>query len=606
MKDMKINYSVLITLFFIITLVLSLNVHSMNINQDLTLVGEEADNSKTGKSLMQIQRIEQKFESSIVDSINSKHPALADSGNTGNNYLIKMYEEYNDITNSKMMKLISYSNDGQIQDLNINAYPNATYPSIEYWGYLPNNQEHAFYGTWVTPKESGSGGNIWLQYYYKNITNSSNDRYWAAYWPWINQNWTNMTMNDIAVDNSSDDWAWGFQSVVISHINSSFGPLLVNAPTIFYQFNSTGYSWLRYYVSYNNCNSTSSDIDHTQQKTYSVYDWYWYNTTTNKWKLLIIKADWYSMTHGNGYPYMSAYAWSYTTPQLNIRNPVVAAEDNKLLILAEVYNSTNPSETDIIAFRNTTTGSINSLATSTVAASDDRESNPQLKHISGNTFVATFVKNNHLYKTITQDAGITWSTPELMSGSNNVVDEQRTSSISDLGSKVIWEYLSGNTVQIRWLPFYGLNYPDVWVDVNPIGSTIFPPSGGRLNYNIAAGNYETTPSRVDIWVNIILPSGLVYGPILGPINNFQLPAGSSINRDRTFTVPRGAPAGTYTLRAYLGDYDAVNATIYAQDSFNFIKLGILQESANIDNISEDINEETKDFEFSLSETENDF
>jgi len=113
-------------------------------------------------------------------------------------------------------------------------------------------------------------------------------------------------------------------------------------------------------------------------------------------------------------------------------------------------------------------------------------------------------------------------------------------------------------------------YP-VYTVLNPIGSTVIPPGGGVLNYNIAGTNTSASPQIIDVWVDVTLPNGATFGPVLGPLMNFSLPANFSINRDRTLTVSAASPAGNYMLNAYLGDYTPPSNTIFSEDHMPFSK-----------------------------------
>jgi len=113
--------------------------------------------------------------------------------------------------------------------------------------------------------------------------------------------------------------------------------------------------------------------------------------------------------------------------------------------------------------------------------------------------------------------------------------------------------------------------PDVFITLTPIGSTVIPATGGTLNYNIAGGNNGTSPATVDIWVDVTLPNGSTYGPVLGPLLNFSLPAGFSTNRNRALAVAGSSPAGNYMLNGYFGDYTPPNNTIWAEDHMPFSK-----------------------------------
>jgi len=118
------------------------------------------------------------------------------------------------------------------------------------------------------------------------------------------------------------------------------------------------------------------------------------------------------------------------------------------------------------------------------------------------------------------------------------------------------------------------NLGDFWVELTPLGPTTIPPGGGTLNYNIAGGNDGIISWAVDVWADLTLPNGSTSGPVLGPINNFNMPAGFSTDRNRTLTVAGSSPAGNYTLNAYLGNYSPPNSVVYAIDQLPFTKSGM--------------------------------
>jgi len=108
------------------------------------------------------------------------------------------------------------------------------------------------------------------------------------------------------------------------------------------------------------------------------------------------------------------------------------------------------------------------------------------------------------------------------------------------------------------------------ITLTPFGIPIqIPSAGGRFDYNIAVANGGLTPITADIWCDVMLPTGRPYGPTLGPVA-ITLPAGGSLNRDRTQAIPGAAPEGTYVYHGYIGDYPN---TVVDEDSFTFVKLG---------------------------------
>lgn len=94
-----------------------------------------------------------------------------------------------------------------------------------------------------------------------------------------------------------------------------------------------------------------------------------------------------------------------------------------------------------------------------------------------------------------------------------------------------------------------------------------PAGGGSFDYTIQATNSDSIPHSVNIWCNATLPNGTIYGPVLGPVT-VTLGAGATLSRQRTQSVPGGAPTGPYSYNAF-----AVVGADTSSDSFAFVKLG---------------------------------
>lgn len=139
------------------------------------------------------------------------------------------------------------------------------------------------------------------------------------------------------------------------------------------------------------------------------------------------------------------------------------------------------------------------------------------------------------------------------------------------GSEVTLTVTSYNAVPyFAQLPVIG-SIPNLDVTLTPYGTPIqIPASGGSFSYNIAATNNDPDQVTFDVWCDVTLPTGSIYGPVLGPVN-LTLAAGASADRDRVQNVPGGAPAGTYTYNAYVGVYPIAE---WAFDSFTFEKMAV--------------------------------
>ena len=118
---------------------------------------------------------------------------------------------------------------------------------------------------------------------------------------------------------------------------------------------------------------------------------------------------------------------------------------------------------------------------------------------------------------------------------------------------------------------YEIESPALSVSLTPFNPPIqIPSNGGSFEFNIEVANSGANPATCDIWTMATLPNGHEYGPIIGPIELTVAP-NTAIDRDRTQTIPAGAPTGNYTYDAYVGVYPD---TVWDEDHFEFEKLAI--------------------------------
>lgn len=112
--------------------------------------------------------------------------------------------------------------------------------------------------------------------------------------------------------------------------------------------------------------------------------------------------------------------------------------------------------------------------------------------------------------------------------------------------------------------------PNVTITMTAVNPPIqIPVSGGSFNFNATLQNGEAVMQTFAVWIMMQLPNGAWYGPVLGPVN-LTLPAGAQITRQRTQSIPGGAPAGQYYYEGRIGSYPA---EIWNSSGFNFTKLG---------------------------------
>lgn len=113
--------------------------------------------------------------------------------------------------------------------------------------------------------------------------------------------------------------------------------------------------------------------------------------------------------------------------------------------------------------------------------------------------------------------------------------------------------------------------PDLQITLTPVSPPIIiPPGGGSFSYIIALQNNTTSAAGGEVWCDVLLPSGTIYGPVLGPAN-VNVNAGTTLQKNRTQTIPGSAPAGTYQYRAHVGIYPAA---VFDEASFSFSKSGV--------------------------------
>ena len=137
--------------------------------------------------------------------------------------------------------------------------------------------------------------------------------------------------------------------------------------------------------------------------------------------------------------------------------------------------------------------------------------------------------------------------------------------------------------------YQSVTTPDITVTLTPYNPPILiPQTGGSFEFNIAGTNNEPDIVNCDVWCDVTLPNGSVYGPVLGPVN-VDIPGNTTLDRDRTQLVPGNAPAGDYTYSAYIGIYPNI---IWNADSFPFSKEGVVGVDENWANWGEPL--ETQD------------
>ena len=97
-----------------------------------------------------------------------------------------------------------------------------------------------------------------------------------------------------------------------------------------------------------------------------------------------------------------------------------------------------------------------------------------------------------------------------------------------------------------------------------------PAAGGNFNYSVELENTGPEAFRFDFWIEVVLPSGSTYGPIMKR-TGITLAQLTSISRNLTQFIPAGASPGLYEYNGYAGSY--APRVVCAETGFEFEKLG---------------------------------
>jgi hypothetical protein len=98
------------------------------------------------------------------------------------------------------------------------------------------------------------------------------------------------------------------------------------------------------------------------------------------------------------------------------------------------------------------------------------------------------------------------------------------------------------------------------IDLVLAAETTAVARGGRIALSFGLANNTASTQSFDIWTELFMPDGSPYrgNPFIGPIA-VNLPPLQVVSRTLKQRVPPGAPLGTYTYTAKVGNYpDDVN------------------------------------------------
>ncbi|MFQ5500085.1 MAG: thrombospondin type 3 repeat-containing protein [Candidatus Zixiibacteriota bacterium] len=309
-----------------------------------------------------------------------------------------------------------------------------SYPSLDFWG-----NDSTFYGTLVPSATQGGGGSTYLM---TALSGAEPTTWTLGSWNWGSFGWHNMKMVDIACEDGQEFplSPGNFRFGVISMVHSSTWPTtpIVDAPHLFYQTDSASSGTISWFNGLDGCASTSCDIDKITDLSYAAYDRF--DPDSASWAMFVridLFGDPDDVSGTNA-------GWTYNLPAgEHIQHPSVAAHDGNVVIVTEFSTDAAPNDHDIICWYDPTfSGRPDTLQSVTVISTTNDERYPEVAHVSGNSFLCTFVRGDTLFQSLSTDGGLNWSVPASVNPvpDDEVVNEYRTADISERGSKIIWSY----------------------------------------------------------------------------------------------------------------------------------------------------------------------
>jgi hypothetical protein len=366
------------------------------------------------------------------------HPAIADAGNGS---MVLAYENKYTFSNDSTDNYILWAGSGDDGA----SFPSAAawniksrYPSVESWG-----DGSIFYGTIVPDSTVYAGGRTYIAL----IDNVLSSTSWSLMsWAWNTNGWKNTKMTALAADDGLAAWQWGMLSMVSS---TTYGSGVTDGPFVSYPTTSAGNATVSWYY-LGGCATTDIDIDPVTQRSYAVYDFL--DDSSKTW-MMFVRQDFIRVL-----PHPASNGWTFNAGDSaqHIQFPSVAAYDSHVVIVTEYWDANLGTDHDILCWYSSDS-SLAAMNQSVVIATTESERFPKVAHVSGHTFLCTFLRGDALYQTVSYDAGATWQTPEVVNPTADLVySEYRATDIAEAAAKLAWEYrISGSadtTIYIHFSP----------------------------------------------------------------------------------------------------------------------------------------------------------
>ncbi len=335
---------------------------------------------------------------------------------------------------------------------------NPTYSSADYFGG-PEGQQCDF--TMVPSALDDNGADIYIgEGYYA----SDPGTYSLRYWDWstltsggVDYHWFNMIMNDIAADDAQLPWQWGVISLIWGGDYSE--PDHVHSPYITYQTSEDGYATIRWYNGVDACSTTTCEIDHGTQYLYAMYDYF--DSEAGDW--IIFATRWPRFNWDATSLYQNA---GFTLDDgTHLMYPDVAAAGGQIVTVAQNWDPLDEADKDIVCFYAERDDLLSALS-SVVAGTTDAETFPRIRHVTGTSYLCTFVKNGELYASLSENGGASWGTAEAISEVGDIViNEYRSHDAAESDGyavPVMYEYETAKEgdISLRLIFHQVYPYPD--------------------------------------------------------------------------------------------------------------------------------------------------
>ena len=177
------------------------------------------------------------------------------------------------------------------------------------------------------------------------------------------------------------------------------------------------------------------------------------------------------------------------------------------------------------------------------------------------------------YPTFTGDGRILFQYKEMSSASNSEGTIGIENHTENDGIQYFFDgYLHTNAAEILNGTAVLFSTPDTAPDISivltpPITPIVIPANGGNFEYTLNIDNQGTSAITFDVWLDVELPGGTIFGPLLLR-QGMELAVSGNISRNMNQNIPAGAPTGDNIYNGKVGLYPDL---IYSQDSFDFEK-----------------------------------